>query len=179
VNAPVVTDSQPSIGLLVGVPAAVVAFAACVTAIVLGIRAKRGFVASGKAKKGTYGYQDTYLLSLFLRVGGIGAAVVTVAAALWSFYPWSTEYHMWRTIHGSISQISNRFIASGSDGGGSTQRFVVIFNGDTGQYSCDDTRCALLKVGDDLTISCKRAWQYSGTPGYDCSFVDFIKGGAS
>lgn len=178
-NAPVILDSKPSVGLLVGIPAIVVVLAACAVVIVFGVRAKRAFTKSGNAKRASYGYDDKYLLSVLLRAFGIVVAVITMVASLWSFYPLSNEYHTWRTIHGSISQISNRFVGSDSNGGGSTQRFVVIFNGDTGQYSCDDTRCALLKVGDDLTISCKRAWQYSGTPGYDCNFVDFTKGGTS
>lgn len=99
--------------------------------------------------------------------GGLLIIVVTVAAAGFGFYPYHTQYHKWHTSTNTVKSISSRFLGSDS---GTTQRFVVGFgNGEL--RSCDDTRCALVKVGDKLTLSCKRAWQFSGTDGWDCNYV--------
>jgi hypothetical protein len=105
----------------------------------------------------------------------IGSILVVIAATAWFMWPYSGEYHQWRTESGTVTQIDSRLLASDTKGGGTTQRFVVELDGDR-QRSCDDTRCAQVEVGDVLTISCKRAWQYSGTHGYDCNFVSVKRG---
>lgn len=49
----------------------------------------------------------------------------------------------------------------------------MTFKGDDQQYGCIDTRCAGIEVGDDLSLSCIRKWEWAATGGYDCRFVDY------
>lgn len=93
--------------------------------------------------------------------------LITLVGSAWGYYPYSTSYHKWITIHGTVKQISSRFLGNDKS---TTQRFVVQFvNGDI--RSCDDTRCALVKAGDYLALSCKRHWQFAGTDGWDCNYI--------
>lgn len=92
----------------------------------------------------------------------IGALAFIVGTAI-GMYPYNAEYHQWREDTGTVTSMDSRFTAA-------TQRVVVTLD-DNRQRSCDDTRCAEVQVGDVLTLSCKRAWQYTGTDGYDCNYV--------
>lgn len=99
---------------------------------------------------------------------GLGAGLLVTALAFVvgtgiGMYPYSAEYHQWREDTGTVTSIDSRFTSA-------TQRVVVTLDDDR-QRSCDDTRCAEVQVGDELTLSCKRHWQYTGTDGYDCNFV--------
>lgn len=102
---------------------------------------------------------------------GIGLAFCAVAAfalTLVGMWPLKAEYHQWRETSGAVTEIDSRLLADGN--GGATERFVVTFDGGE-QRSCDDTRCSQVEEGDDLVLACKRAWQWSGTHGYDCNYV--------
>src|SRR5690348_7649109 len=70
---------------------------------------------------------------------------------------------------GAVATVDSRTIAV--QGGGMEDKFVVKFHGNDQQYGVLDTRAAGLKVGDHLTITCVRIWQWSGSHGYDCNFV--------
>lgn len=112
--------------------------------------------------------EDCYMMTAVVAV----AMVIIVGIAAVAYFPWKKEYHQWQHHGGEIERISSRLNTSGSgDGRVVSQRFVVSFKGDPGQWSCDDTRCSLLSVGDTLDVSCKRHYQWSGTPGYDCNYV--------
>lgn len=113
---------------------------------------------------------DSYDVGLFrmLGIGSLVAAVLVAVIAAWGFYPYHAEYHQWTVTSGTVTEVNSRLI--GKDGGGSTQRFVVNIKG-VGDRGCDDTRCATVKVGDVLTLTCKREWQFAGTDGYGCNFV--------
>lgn len=100
--------------------------------------------------------------------------VVTVMVGIAAFYPFGGEYHQFRNVSGTVEQIDNRLIGNGS--GGMEDKFVVRFKGSTLQFGCDDTRCASVREGDSLVLSCKREWQYTGTDGYNCRFVSMEKG---
>lgn len=49
---------------------------------------------------------------------------------------------------------------------------TIKFRGSAQQYGVLDTRAAGIKPGDRLSIACVKRWQWSGTHGYDCNFVD-------
>lgn len=98
--------------------------------------------------------------------GGVVALIVALGVMAFAFYPYSGEYHQWRGVSGTVESIDKRLI---KDGDGMTERFVAQIDG--AEYGCDDTRCAGVKVGDELTLSCKREWQYTGTDGYGCKYV--------
>lgn len=103
--------------------------------------------------------------------GGVVALLIALAVPAGFFYPWSAEYHQWVPKHGTVAEIGSRFVGADKS---TTQRFVVRLD-DGGQYACDDTRCSLVKVGDLLSLSCKRHWQFAGTDGWDCNYVDSVR----
>lgn len=150
-----------SLGVLIGLPAAGVVALICLAVAVLCFLGARG------ANDGPYGDRG------FLLGSGAGAVVALLAVVVltgWLEWPWSADYHRWHTTTGTVTSVSSRLLASDQQNGGTTQRFVVELAG-VGERSCDDTRCSLVKVGDRLTLSCKRAWQYAGEHGYDCAYV--------
>lgn len=95
-------------------------------------------------------------------------ALLFVIGTALGMYPYAGEYHQWRDVAGTVASIDNRLIGTGD---GMETKFVVRFADTDQQYGCDDTRCAQVREGDRLTLSCIRAWQYTGTDGYDCRFV--------
>lgn len=105
---------------------------------------------------------------LFLGWAAAAATAVVAVISLVTFYPYSAEYHQWRGVGGEVQTIDKRLLST-SDG--MEEKFVVTFKDGGQQYGCDDTRCASVKPGDELVLTCKRAWQFTGTDGYDCRFV--------
>lgn len=97
-------------------------------------------------------------------------AVATVVCTWWGMFPWKYEYHHWVPISGVVETIDSRLVAMEG-------KFVVKFEGDDQQYGVLDTRAAGVRTGDQVTITCVRRWQWSGTHGYDCNFVSLEKGG--
>jgi hypothetical protein len=112
--------------------------------------------------------------SFFLWCAIASAAGVVVAAVglWWGMYPWKAEYHEWRPVSGVVETIDSRLVASGNGDGSMEDKFVVTFKGNPQEYGVLDTRAAAVKPGDTLTITCVRRWQWSGSHGYDCNFVD-------
>lgn len=97
-------------------------------------------------------------------------AVISSAGLAWGMYPWKAEYHQWRPVSGVVASVDKRLVSTGDKS--MEDKFVVTFTGSGQPYGVLDTRAAGLKVGDRLSITCVRRWQYSGTDGYDCNFVD-------
>jgi hypothetical protein len=106
--------------------------------------------------------------ALGLSALAVVCALTLIGGTAWGMWPYSAEYHQWRTESGTVQQIDSRLLA-GQDG--PTERYVVTYE-DGRQRSCDDTRCAQVGEGDVLTLSCKRAWQWAGSHGYDCNFLE-------
>lgn len=147
-----------SLGVLIGIPALALGIGALVA---LGLLAR--WWSANRA--------DSIDEGLLKWVGRIllGCAVVTLILGVAGYYPFGGEYHQFRDVSGTVAKIDSRLIAK--SGSGSDTKFVVRFDGSPMQFACDDTRCAQVAEGDALTLSCKRAWQYTGTDGYDCRFV--------
>lgn len=105
------------------------------------------------------------------RTAGAGAVIVAliifVAIAI-GMYPYDAAYHQWQKHDGTITRIDKRLVSSGDKS--MEDKFVVTFAGSDQQYGCLDTRCASLRVGDYLSLRCKRVWEYGATDGYDCKF---------
>lgn len=157
-------DSYWSLGVLVGLPVAglflLVGVALTVIGIVAGLRDRKRSYSEGWIDSG----------AIFgVGVGGL-IIVATLAITGFTMWPWSAEYHQWRTVSGSVAAVDSRLLSAG-DQGGTNQKFAVRFTGSPQEYGCEDTRCALVKPGQHLELSCKREWQYAGTPGYDCAYV--------
>lgn len=99
--------------------------------------------------------------------------VVFLAAGIlgtWNAWPFSGQYHRYQPLGGTVTSIGSRLIASDTQGGGSTQKFVLTFsNGEA--LGCNDTRCSAVRVGDKVTLMCERAYQWNApSPGWDCNW---------
>jgi membrane protein implicated in regulation of membrane protease activity len=97
---------------------------------------------------------------------GIVAIVIVSVAVAAASYPWKPEYHQFRTVQGPVQEVGKRLIAEDKS---MSERYVLKINGQA--YGVDDTRASLVKVGDTVTISCRRDWQYASTSGYVCRWV--------
>lgn len=143
-------DSHLSLGTIVGLPLMIVG-AILLSAAVLG-----------------------FLLAMDLEVGAIVGGVLTLVLSVVGIavgmYPYSGQYHHWQEISGKVTSTNSRFLSVNK---GTDQKFVVTFDGSDQQFGCSDTRCAGVQVGDELSLTCKRVWQWFGTPGYDCNFVSY------
>lgn len=142
-----------SMGVLIGLPLLLIALGSCIVA---------WFWAGRFA-----GYDADFNRKATRWVSGTAAALLVVVG-LAGFYPYGAEYHQWRPVSGTVAKIDKRLIGNGK---GMEEKFVVVFAGDGQQYGCNDTRCASVRPGDSLAITCKRTWQFAGTDGYDCNFV--------
>lgn len=149
-----------SLGTLIAFPACVIVTIALVVA---------GFVFRSRMLNEP---EDKFLndRGLFrgLSWGAFGLALVVGILTAGSMYPYNADYHKWENQSGTVAKVSARFLGDGDKG--TTQRFVVKFT-DGRERSCDDTRCSLVEVGDRLTLSCKRHWQYAGEDGWDCNYI--------
>jgi hypothetical protein len=127
-----------------------------------------GFAHSGGDQ---YNYEVSPRLCAW---GGLGAAVVTLIVSIIpgvGFYPFSYEYHSYHVHGGTVEKISSRILGSSDS---IEQKFVVQFQGDTTMYGCQDTRCANVHVGDQLSLKCKKVYQWAATPGYDCHWYKWV-----
>lgn len=97
-------------------------------------------------------------------IGGVGVALITAVIALSAFWPLRYEYHFWQPKNGVVQAVSQRLVPTDN---GMEQKFVVVIDGQP--YGITDTRAALLKPGDPVSLSCKRAYQWgSADHGWDC-----------
>jgi hypothetical protein len=97
----------------------------------------------------------------------IGALIVAAFPIVgFSLVGWNSEYMAYHSVSGSVQQIASRQIA---DGHGMSQRYVVTIDGQP--YGIDDTRAALLKVGDHVSLDCTREFVWGSTNnGYACNW---------
>lgn len=115
----------------------------------------------------SYGSDD----ALGFSIGAAIVAVLLIAGTAWGMWPYKTEYHKWIETSGTVEQIESRIMATDS---GPTERYVVTL--DNGNIrSCDDSRCTQIEEGDELTLMCKRDWQWAGEHGYSCNYVSHQK----
>lgn len=147
-------DTSWSLGVLIGLPFAALAILVGIGMIVLGFALYR--------EGGAYG--EDWMLML----GGAATVVSILVGTLYFMWPLDTEYHQWQPRAGTVEAVDKRILSSGD---GIEEKFVVRLD-DGQEYGCQDTRCALVKAGDDLSLSCKRAWQYTGRDGWDCRYAD-------
>ena len=148
---------MPSLGIIIGLP---------ILAVILIALAIAFFVFRAWAK--TCDEYDRGLVVAF-KWGALTAAVSTVTAAAFVFWPFKWEYHSWQKTTGTVQTVSKRLMSTGDKS--MEERFVVQFT-DGRQRACDDSRCSLLRPGMTLTLRCKRAYQWGATPGYGCNYVE-------
>lgn len=150
----------PSLGVLIGLPIAGLLVLVGLGIAVIGIRLRvvRGrWISKGLEEVAAWGALAT----------GVCVILVTALATGFFMWPWSAEYHVWTPVSGTVTATGTRLL--GSSDNSTSQYYAEQINGQT--YRCDDTRCSTVKVGDELSLTCKREWQYAGAPGWDCNFV--------
>lgn len=83
------------------------------------------------------------------------------------YWPFDAQYHRYWKVTGTVDNIGSRQI---SDGKSMSQRYVLDIGGQP--FGVDDTRASLVKVGDKVTLLCKKEWQYSAKSGWACNWGD-------
>jgi hypothetical protein len=154
----------PSLGTMVGLPILLLAALAAVIVGVLLWRYRHRAVDDDN---------EVFVIASAFGCWVLAAGfLIGTAIGMW---PYSSEYHVWRTTTGTVKTMDSRMVSAGDNG--MEQRFVVTF-ADGRQRACDDTRCTTVKPGDVLTLKCKRHYQWGGTPGWDCNWVGNERPGA-
>jgi hypothetical protein len=85
-----------------------------------------------------------------------GAGLVVFVITLVSMWPLEYPYHHWVDVRGQVTDINRRIVSTGDNS--ISQRYVVLVRGQ--QYGVDDTRAALLKRGDPVSLRCKKEHQF-------------------
>jgi hypothetical protein len=154
------------------------------TGYLIGMAAAGFFVIAGLACFITGGIRffttdDTYSASGLVAVIGGFVAVGAFIGLAFAAWPLDGQYHRYQPLGGTVVKVGSRLIASGTSGGGSTQKFVLTFKG--GQsLGCNDTRCSNVDVGDQVTLMCERAYQFNApSPGWDCNWGQDRKPGGA
>lgn len=103
----------------------------------------------------------------FLIGGGIALALITVGCWWWSMaFTLSGDYHSWNVKEGEVEKVAKRIVSADD---GISERYVVTIDGQP--YGVDDTRAALVEVGDQVSLRCKKDYQW-GVPreahGWSC-----------
>jgi hypothetical protein len=98
-----------------------------------------------------------------------GVIIVVIASAC--YWPvFDSSYHKWYPVNGTVLSTSSRLLSNGNNG--VNQRIVVRFTESDELFGCDDSRCTALITGSRLNLKCKRDWQFQGTSGWACVYVD-------
>lgn len=106
-------------------------------------------------------------------VSAAGMLIVTglfIGGYIWGMYPDDFAHHHYQRYSGVVATTNSRILGDGN--GGADQKFVVTFTAAPNEpFGVLDTRAAVVRPGQTLTIDCVQQWQYAGTDGQDCAFV--------
>lgn len=147
-------DAQWTLGVLIGLPLTVLVL---IGSALLGLWLWKRWRESG-----SYIAEDYWM-------GAIGCLIVFVVVLLGglvAYFPYEAQYHQWRTISGTVEKIDKRLIAEDK---GMAERYVLMIDGQP--YGVDDTRAATVEPGDQVSIKCRRDWQYASVPGWVCRWA--------
>ncbi|MFE5290379.1 hypothetical protein ACFRAQ_35995 [Nocardia sp. NPDC056611] len=162
-----VSHVRYSLGALIGLPIAALVFG------ILGLILAVSVVKVIKNVIAENGDADAFADGVIWGGGALIPLAISAAVFVGAWWPFDWEYHQWRPVRGEVAQIDSRMLSDGDKG--MSQMFVVRYAQDTNEYRCDDSRCAAVKPGDVLELTCKRAWQWTGTPGRECQFVETVR----
>lgn len=96
---------------------------------------------------------------------GFWITLIGVVVLLASLFPFSTKYHKWYPVSGSVEKVGHRLISVG-DKGGMAERYVLTIDGQP--FGVDDTRAASVEVGDNVNLNCTLDWQFQAKAGWVC-----------
>lgn len=142
----------PTLGLLLGVPVALLLIAAGVAALVLASRADD--------------YDAPWLFWT-----GLGTVVVTLGITVFAMWPFKHDYHFWVPTEGKVEAVSKRLVPAGDKG--MQEKFVFRLE-DGRLRGVLDTRAALVKVGDTVKLKCKKSYEWGvsyDSHGWDCRWA--------
>lgn len=91
-----------------------------------------------------------------------GALSIALSLVIWwvaMAFTTSGDYHAWNVKEGDVQRVNKRLVSAGEKG--MEERFVVVIDGQP--YGVDDTRAALLRPGDFVSLRCKKEFQW-GVP---------------
>lgn len=103
---------------------------------------------------------------VFMGTGVVGM-LVTALVAGFVWWPWAPSFHTVYRVHGQVSSVGSRQI---SDGTSMSTRYVFMIDGH--QYGVDDTRAALTKPGDTVTLTCTKQYVWRAEAGWACNWGD-------
>lgn len=93
-------------------------------------------------------------------IGSLAVALLCLGGWWWGMaFTTSSDYHAWNVKEGTVEKVSKRLVSNGDKG--MSERFVVVMDGQP--YGIDDTRASLVKVGDQVSLRCKKDYQW-GVP---------------
>jgi hypothetical protein len=140
------TPAGWSLGVYIGLPVTVVVALVCI-----------GWIWFWLA-----GPSEGHSVSLF----GLIALAAALAVAGIAYWPWDPSFHRWYHVEGTVTAVASRTISD--DNHMMNQRFVVLIDGRS--YGVDDTRAALLRGGDHVSLMCKKEWAYRAKFGWVCNW---------
>lgn len=156
---PVASSGPWSLGVLIGTPIAIVLFLAFSGLAIYTLHLYRGEVAKRKTQR--YATTTWGLPSIVFAV----CALITVVIYAASMWPYHSEFHQWRSVTGTVQQISSRMVSSDKS---MSQRYVVVIDGEP--FAVDDTRASLLHKGDKVSLKCKKEYQFQAVSGWACNW---------
>lgn len=97
-------------------------------------------------------------------VGGVVFLAVGLGAV--AYYPFSSDFHRYYQVTGTVQEAKSRLISNGD--GGMQERYAVKLAESGQTFGVDDSRASLLKAGDPVDLRCKRDFEFNSVPGWAC-----------
>lgn len=102
-------------------------------------------------------------IGLVRAIAAVILIVFWIGGTILAYAPFDKDYYGWHRIEGSVAVVNSRILYQ-------TEKFVVTIDGT--QYGCNDTRCANIQVGDYVVLNCTVDWDWNGTDGWDCKYIE-------
>ena len=145
----------PTIGTIVGF-------------VFIGVSAGLLLAAIGFLWRAIFRPMDDGLGEMFIAITSFVLFIPSLVVPLIGFgiVNWNSDYLYLHNISGTVQQVASRQI---SDGKTMSTRYVFQINGQP--YGVDDTRAALAKPGDHVTLNCTKEFVYGSTDnGWACNW---------
>lgn len=111
-----------------------------------------------------FGDSDWSPIAWFIAI----VAALALGFGLVAYYPFSSDFHKYYPVTGTVQTVDSRLIGNGDSG--VSQRFVVVLKESGQPFAVDDTRATLLKPGDPVSLRCKREFEFNSVPGWGCKW---------
>jgi len=147
--------ATPTLGILIGIPAAALLFLAGLVLF---------FYAWTRQGEGDSYDAD---FSTIMKWGAFAWCIIVLVVSAFAFWPYEWQYHSYAEKGGEVSDVSKRLVSAGENS--MQEKIVMTIDGE--QYGVLDTRAALVKPGDHVSIACKRVYEWgSSNHGWDCKW---------